>query len=99
MFVQELDSNAKGNIAEAVIAAEAMKLGVPLLLPQGEHMRYDMAFDFGHKVARIQCKWARLRGEVIMVNLTSCRHTPRGAIYTRYSATEIDAVAAYCGDS
>ena len=33
-----------------------------------------------------------------MVNLATCRHTPGGAIYTTYSAHEIEAVAVYCGE-
>ena len=93
-----LGPNLKGNIAEAVIAAEATKLGIAVLRPQTEHTRYDLAFDIDGRIVRVQCKWARLRGSVVSVNLTTCRQTPDGAVYTKYSAAEIDAVAAYCGD-
>jgi hypothetical protein len=93
-----ISPNLKGNIAEAVIAAEATKLGIAVLRPQTEHTRYDLAFDMGGAIVRVQCKWARLQGPVVSVNLTTCRQTPNGAVYTKYSATEIDAVAAYCGD-
>lgn len=94
MFVQ--DSNLKGNIAEAVVAAEATKLGIEVLKPQTEHARYDLAFDLG-TIVRVQCKWACKRGETVLVRLSTSRHTPlNGYVKTTYSAAEIDAVAAYC---
>jgi len=39
------DTNHKGNVAEAVIAAEATKLGIPVLKPLVEHTRYDLVFQ------------------------------------------------------
>ena len=39
------DTNHKGNVAEMVIATEAMKLGVHVMKPLGEHTRYDLVFD------------------------------------------------------
>ena len=91
-----LTSNDKGNIAEAAIALEAAKLGIDVLRPVDEHGRYDLAFDLGTQIIRVQCKWARLEGAVICVNLVTCRWTSTGPVRTRYSADEIDAVAAYC---
>jgi PD-(D/E)XK endonuclease len=96
MFV--LTTNQKGAVAEAAIAAEALKAGIHVLKPIAEHQRYDLAFDLGRRIVRVQCKWAQLRGDVVIVHLSSCRHTPRGYVYTTYSADEIDAIAAYCGD-
>ncbi len=42
-----LTSNDKGNIAEVAITLEAMKLGIEVLKPVAEHVRYDLAFDLG----------------------------------------------------
>jgi hypothetical protein len=91
-----LSSNDKGNIAEAAITLEAMKLGIEVLKPVAEHVRYDVAFDLGHRILRVQCKWARLQRTVAVVNLVGSRLTTRGSIRTKYSADEIDGVAAYC---
>jgi hypothetical protein len=46
-YRQVLTSNDKGNIAEAAIALEAIKLGIDVLRPIAEHGRYDLAFDLG----------------------------------------------------
>jgi prevent-host-death family protein len=91
-----LTSNDKGNIAEAAITLEAAKLGIDVLKPVAEHGRYDLAFDLGDRILRVQCKWARLEGAAVCVNLVGYRLTSGGAVRSKYSADEIDAVAAYC---
>ena len=79
-----------------VIATEAMKLGVHVLKPLDEHTRYDLIFDVGRRLLRVQCKWAPLDGDVVTVRLASSRYTSGGRqIRTPYSSDEIDAVAAY----
>ena|SRR5215218_690789 len=92
------DTNHKGNVAEAVIAAEAMKLGIDVIKPLSEHTRYDLIFDVRGRLMRIQCKWAPRRGDVVVVNLTGYRLTSRGSVRSIYGADEIDGVAAYCED-
>jgi hypothetical protein len=92
------DSNRKGAIAEAEIAAAAVTLGASVLRPISEHGRYDLVFEIGGRLLRVQCKWAALEGDVIRIQLATSRSTPRGYVREPYSATEIDAVAAYCHD-
>ena len=59
--------NHKGSVAEVDIAAEAIELGVPVLKPLVEHTRYDLVFDLGVRLLRVQCKWANLKGDVVSV--------------------------------
>ena len=97
MFVG--DSNHKGNVAEAAIAAAAIKLGVDVIKPLVEHTRYDLIFDLRPRLLRVQCKWAPLKGDVIVVRLVSSRFTSGGEqIRTPYSADDVDAVAVYCDE-
>jgi prevent-host-death family protein len=92
-----LTSNDKGNIAEAAIALEAIKLGIDVLKPVAEHGRYDLAFDLTHRILRVQCKWATLIQDTIRVYLTSSWYASQGKqVRTRYAADEVDCVAAYC---
>ena len=90
------DPNLKGNVAELKIAAEAARLGIDVLRPMTEHCRYDLVFEIGGELKRVQCKWASLRGDVVVIRLVSSRRGATGFIRTRYSADEVDAVAAYC---
>jgi hypothetical protein len=92
------ESTIKGAIAEAAITAAAVEMGIYVLRPVVEGRRYDLVFDIGHSLYRVQCKWAPRRGAVVCVNLTSTRHTPAGYVRATYDASEIDAVAAYCHD-
>src|SRR5207244_1308585 len=94
------DSNHKGTVAEAEIAAAAIRLGIPVLKPLSEHSRYDLVFDLGDRLARIQCKWGRLDrdGDVISVRIGTSRFTPRGYVVSCYTTDEIDYVAVYSGE-
>jgi hypothetical protein len=68
-----------------------------VLKPVAEHSRYDLVFEIGDRLLRVQCKWAPLRDGVIPVRLMSSRYKPNGQnIRVAYSVDEIDAVAAYC---
>jgi hypothetical protein len=85
----------KGAAAEAAITSAVIQLGLTVLRPLCEGRRYDLIVDLEPALLRVQCKLVRRRGGVLMVRLETSRHTPRGYVFTSYSATEIDAVAAY----
>ena len=93
-----LTSNEKGNVAEAAIALEAIKLGIDVLKPLAEHGRYDLALDIGGRLLRAQCKWGSLDRElgVVCVRVGGSRLTPNGYVTSTYSPEEVDAVAVYC---
>jgi prevent-host-death family protein len=95
VFVQS--SNQKGNVAELAIAAEAARLGIPVLKPLTEHERYDLVFELGTHLLRVQCKWAQRKGDVVLVPCQGSWHSPgRGYVRTSYSPDEVDVIAAYC---
>jgi PD-(D/E)XK endonuclease len=96
VFVSCQKSTIKGAIAEAAITAAAVELGFVVLRPLVEGRRYDLAIDTGPRLLRVQCKWAPRKGAVIVVHLTSCRHTPHGYVRSTYSAAEVDGIAVYC---
>jgi prevent-host-death family protein len=92
-----LNPNAKGAIAEAEIVV-AVRVGVPVLRPMSDHCRYDMAFEIGDRIWRVQCKWGRYAPEsgVIHVRVASSRCTPNGYVRSTYCEREIDLLAVYC---
>ncbi len=92
-------TNHKGAVAELAIAARAAALGMGVLWPMIEHGRYDLALEVEDHIARIQCKWGRLCGDVIKISFTTSRHTPvNGYVRGKYGIDEIDAVVTYCGE-
>jgi prevent-host-death family protein len=95
-----LSTNQKGGIAETAITAAATRLGIPVLRPVVEHGRYDLAFEIGDRILRVQCKWGGLDddGSIIKVSLQSNYLAPGGYVRTSYRPDEIDLVAVYCGE-
>ena len=93
-----LTTNQKGAIAETAIAHEAIKLGIGVLRPLAD-MRYDLVFDTGAELLRVQCKWAARHGEVVLVRFYAGRRSSSGLLRTFYDRSEIDAFAAYCPDT
>lgn len=94
--MSEHDPNRKGNVAELKIAAEAARLGSPVLTPMTEHERYDLVFELAGQIVRVQCKSAPRHGDVVAVRFVTNRRGATGYVRTKYTAEEIDAVAAYC---
>ena len=94
-----LSTNQKGAIAEAQITAAAVELGLGVWRPAVEGRRYDLILEAGDRLLRTQCKWANREGDVVVVRGRTCRHTPRGYVWTTYSAAEVDGTAAWCADT
>ena len=87
-----------GSIAEVFIAAHAVRLGIAVLRPISEGLRYDLAFDVGGRLLRVQCKSARRAGQVLTIRTSTSRSTPRGQVRSLYGIEEIDGFAAYSPD-
>jgi prevent-host-death family protein len=96
MFV--LSTDQKGNIAEQAVVLAATKLELSVLRPVGEGSRYDLVFDLGSRLLRVQCKWAPRQGGVAVVRCQSNRRGPNGLQWRSYTAEQVDAIAAYCPD-
>jgi prevent-host-death family protein len=93
-----INPNHRGAVAETAIALEAIKAGVEVYKPLSEHARADLIFGVGARLFRVQCKSAVRNGEVIVIRFVSSWHAPGGYVRNKYSADEIDLVAAYCHD-
>ena len=93
-----LTTDQKGAIAEMGIAWHATQLGVDVYKPLSEGGRFDLIFDFDDHLWRVQCKWAALEGEVLVVRCSSSRRAREGMRKRPYTANEIDAFAAYSAD-
>ena len=89
------ESTWKGALAELKITTRAIELGIPVLKPVLEGLRYDVVLDLGARLLRVQCKWASSKKGVLVVNTRTCRHTPAGYVRSRYDPNEVDAIAAY----
>ena len=94
----ELTTNQKGAIAEAAITKTALELGVDVYRPVVEGGRYDLIFAVERRLIRVQCKWARIYRNVVVVRCYTSRRAKAGLVRRSYTADEVDAVAAYCAE-
>ncbi len=94
-----LTTDQKGAIAETSITAAAIKLGINVYRPVMEGGRYDMIFELGTRLVRVQCKWAPRHGDVIVLRCYSLRRNRDGLLRRVYAESEIDAFAAYCPET
>ncbi|SRR6266511_2181684 len=90
-----LSPDQKGAVAELAITHHAARLGIGVLRPLTDGLRYDLVFDLGDRLLRVQCKWAARRGDVLVVPCRSCRRSAQGFSRRPYSAEEVDLLAAY----
>jgi hypothetical protein len=90
-----MTTDQKGAIAEACIAAAAIKLGFDVYKPIAEGGRYDLILDLGCELLRVQCKWAARRTGAVVIPCQTSRRSADGFIRRCYTAEEVDAIVAY----
>jgi hypothetical protein len=93
-----LTTDQKGAVAELAITKAALELGVEVYRPIADGGRCDLIFGFAQSLVRVQCKWASRRREIVVVRCYSARRSATGLVHRRYSAGEVDAIAAYCAE-
>src|SRR5205823_1271414 len=96
--LSNMTTDQKGTIAETSIIAAAVRIGIGVLKPINDGLRYDLMFDLSSRLVRVQCKWAVRRVAVVVVPLRSCRRTRDGYLRCPYTADETDAIAAFCAE-
>jgi PD-(D/E)XK endonuclease len=94
-ILQGLTPSQRGAVAEAELAAAAIRAGLVVLRPLSEGARYDLVIDLEPELLGVQCKLAQHLAGVLSVNVSTSRYTPRGYVTTTYTADEIDAIGAY----
>ena len=92
-----MSPSQKGAIAEIAVAAAAMRLGIRVMKPLDDGGRYDLVFDAGGRLLRVQCKWATATADVVSIPTRTSRHSAQhGYTRTTYGSDEVDGIAAYC---
>ena len=95
-MLPELTTNRKGAIAEAAITKAAVAVGIDVYRPALEGGRFDLIFDMGDRLLRVQCKSSPLHGDTVVVRCYSARRARSGLVRRKYTADEVDAFAVYC---
>jgi len=84
-----------GDISEAFIAAELLKLGYSVSKPLGDNQRYDLIIDDGNNFYRVQCKTVEIESNGSISFQTCSSYTHRGGVKKSY-LNEVEYIMAYC---
>jgi hypothetical protein len=85
------ETKRKGDIAEAMIMAEALRRGYKVAMPVGEDWRYDLIVLRNDRLERVQCKYTESDGKVVLVRCASSNNW--GII--KYTSKDVDWLAVY----
>ena len=86
----------KGDLAELKVAADLVERGYRIAIPFGEDVDFDLILIRGEKLERVQVKYTRSNGHVIVVRCRSHSLTNGKVRQTkRYTASTIDWLAVY----
>jgi hypothetical protein len=91
-------SDQKGTITEFAVLRAAAELGIPVSKPLTDGLRYDLIFDLGGELVRVQCKTALRRDDVLQIACRSSRRCRDGFLHRSYSSSEVDGIAAYSAE-
>lgn len=91
-----MNSTQIGNISEGMVTAALLRVGHSVLLPVGSQRDYDLVFDDGKRLARVQCKTGRIRGGAVQFKTCTVVKVWGTGKVTSRSHTEVDFFGIYC---
>ena len=87
---------AKGDLAELKVAADLAARGCCISIPFGEDCNYDLIADYEGRLHRVQVKYTRSDGEVVVIRCRSHSLTNGKVRATKlYTAAMVDWIAVY----
>lgn len=85
------EKKRQGSIGEVMVVAEAIRRGYKVAIPWGEDSKYDLIVDRSGKLERVQCKYTKSNGEVVIARCRSANNWSQ----IKYSCDDIDWLAIY----
>jgi hypothetical protein len=92
-----MDTKLKGDIAEQAVVLQALKRGWGVLRPVGDRLPYDLVFDIGDRLVKIQVKaaWLDLPSGNYVVDNRRTKTNRRQMLRTPYQTSDFDFAIAY----
>ena len=87
---------AKGDLAELKVAADLADRGCRISIPFGEDCDYDLIADYEGRLHRVQVKYTRSDGDVVVIRCRSHSLTKGKVRATKlYTSAMVDWIAVY----
>ena len=96
----QVDTKSRGDIAEQAAVLQAMKRGWGVLRPVGDRLPYDLVFDVGGALVKVQVKsaWFDAPSGSYVVDNRRTKTNRRIMVRGVYSAVDFDFALAYIED-
>jgi hypothetical protein len=89
-----------GETSRGQLISALLRRGKQVLLPIGDHLRYDLAIDDEGTILRVQCKTGRLRKGVVRFATCSVdSRSQKGRCVRRSYRGELELFGVYCPDN
>jgi PD-(D/E)XK endonuclease len=95
-----MDTKLKGDIAEQAVVLHALKRGWGVLRPVGDRLPYDLVFDIGSRLVKIQVKaaWLDLPSGNYVVDNRRTKTNRRQMLRAPYQTSDFDFAIAYIAE-
>ena len=92
-----LDTKLKGDIAEQCTIVQALKYGWGVLRPVGDRLPYDLVFDIGERLVKIQVKaaWFDQKAQNYVVDNRRTKTNRRTMVRSPYETSDFDFAIAH----
>ncbi len=92
-----MSTKLKGDIAEQALTLKALKMGWEVLKPVGDRLPYDLVFDIGGRLARIQVKsaWFDSSAKNYVVDSRRTKTNRRKMVRSLYRPSDFDFALVY----
>jgi hypothetical protein len=95
-----MDTKLKGDIAEQAVVLHALKRGWGVLRPVGDRLPYDLVFDTGNRLVKIQVKaaWLDLPSGNYVVDNRRTKTNRRQMLRAPYQTSDFEFAIAYIAE-
>ncbi|MBI3292585.1 MAG: endonuclease [Elusimicrobia bacterium] len=92
-----MNTKQRGDIAEQAAILEALKRGWSVLRPVGDNLPYDLVFDIGNRLIKVQvkCAWLDESSQNYVVDNRRTKTNRRQMVREDYKSTDFDFALVY----
>lgn len=91
-----MNTKDKGDIAEAATITKLKKEGYTVSIPFGDNAKYDLIYDDGSNLIRVQCKNGKYKDGSVVFSCSSNHRKDGNIVRSSYSEEDVDAFIVYC---
>lgn len=98
-LLRTMNTKDKGDLAEISVIKRLKEKGYTVLDPFGDNAPYDLVYDDGNSLIKVQVKFGTFTNGSVKARLDRTHRCDGDTVHSSYSSSEIDEYAIYCQDT